>query len=168
LDPVFPARLVELHGAVHHAVVGEPEGGLPEGRGALREVVDLAGAVEERVLRVDVQVDGFRGRHRESQHRCGGRWNRRLTPLVAGFPGIPSPMVKQGPIPAFAHSLFEYLAGVALIAAPLLLDYHSGASKAVSIVLGVVVLFLVATTSSMMFLTNQASLSFHIVFHYLT
>ena len=30
-------------------------------------------------------------------------------------------MVRQGPIPAFAHSLIEYLAGAALIAAPLLL-----------------------------------------------
>src|SRR5207247_10844158 len=112
--------LVELDGAVHHAVVREPEGGLAEGGGALREAVDLAGAVEERVLRMDVQVDGFRGRHRLGQHRRGGRWNRALTPLVAGFPGIPWPMVKQGPIPAFVHSLVEYIAGVALIAAPLL------------------------------------------------
>jgi hypothetical protein len=75
-------------------------------------------------------------------------------------------MVKQGPIPAFVHSLFEYVAGVALIAAPLLLDYHSGAAKAVSIVLGVLVLFLVATTTSKMSLINQIPLSMHIVFDY--
>src|SRR5205814_3578973 len=98
------------------------ESGLSEGRGALGEAVDLAGAVEERVLRMDVQVDGVRGRHRESQHRCGGRWNRPVKPLVARFPGIPWPMVRQGPIPAYVHSLIEYVAGVALIAAPLLLD----------------------------------------------
>jgi hypothetical protein len=75
-------------------------------------------------------------------------------------------MVKQGPIPAFVHSLVEYLAGAALIAAPLLLDYHSGAAKAVSIVLGVLVLFLVATTTSTMSLINQVPLSMHIVFDY--
>ena len=75
-------------------------------------------------------------------------------------------MVRQGPIPAYVHSLIEYVAGVALIAAPLLLDYHSGAAKAVSIVLGVLVLFLVATTTSTMSLINQVPLSMHIVFDY--
>jgi hypothetical protein len=75
-------------------------------------------------------------------------------------------MVKQGPIPAFVHSLIEYLAGALLIAAPLLLDYHSGAATAVSIVLGVLILFLVATTTSTMSLINQVPLSTHIVFDY--
>ena len=75
-------------------------------------------------------------------------------------------MVKQGPIPAFLHSLIEYIAGVALIAAPLLLDYESGAAKAASIILGVLVLFLVATTTSTMSLINQVPLSMHIVFDY--
>src|SRR3954447_6653940 len=75
-------------------------------------------------------------------------------------------MVKQGPIPGFVHSLIEYVAGVALIAAPLLLDYSSGAAKAVSIVLGVLVVFLVATTTSTMSLINQVPLSMHIVFDY--
>jgi hypothetical protein len=75
-------------------------------------------------------------------------------------------MVKQGPVPAFVHSLVEYVAGLALIAAPLLLDYESGAAKAVSIVLGVLVLFLVATTTSTLSLINQVPLSMHIVFDY--
>jgi hypothetical protein len=75
-------------------------------------------------------------------------------------------MVKQGPIPAFLHSLIEYVAGVGLIAAPLLLDYDSGAAKAASIILGVLVLFLVATTTSTMSLINQIPLSMHIVFDY--
>jgi hypothetical protein len=75
-------------------------------------------------------------------------------------------MVKQGPIPAFIHSLVEYIAGIALIAAPLLLDYDSGAATAASIVIGVVVLFLVATTTSTMSLINQVPLSMHIVFDY--
>jgi hypothetical protein len=75
-------------------------------------------------------------------------------------------MVKQGPIPAFLHSMIEYIAGAALIAAPLLLDYDSGAATAASIILGVVVLFLVATTTSTMSLINQVPLSMHIVFDY--
>jgi hypothetical protein len=83
-----------------------------------------------------------------------------------GVSGYTFRMVRQGPIPAFVHSLIEYIAGVALIAAPLLLDYHSGAAKAVSIILGVLVLFLVATTTSTMSLINQVPLSMHIVFDY--
>ena len=75
-------------------------------------------------------------------------------------------MVKQGPIPAFLHSLIEYVAGIALIAAPLLLDYDSGAATAASIILGVLILFLVATTTSTMSLINQVPLSMHIVFDY--
>ena len=58
--------LVVLDGAVHHAVVGEPEGrhaelGRPRGEAAILSVRalggDLAGAVEQRVLAVHVQVD---------------------------------------------------------------------------------------------------------------
>jgi hypothetical protein len=75
-------------------------------------------------------------------------------------------MVKQGPVPAFLHSLIEYIAGAGLIAAPLLLGYDSGAATAASIILGVLVLFLVATTTSTMSLINQVPLSMHIVFDY--
>ncbi len=46
LDAVLGARLVQLHRAVHHAVVGQSQGGLFELRGAGGERVDLAGAVE--------------------------------------------------------------------------------------------------------------------------
>src|SRR3954470_5755667 len=91
-------------------------------------------------------------------------------PLSAGVSpgrsGYRRSMVKQGPIPAFLHSLIEYIAGVALIAAPLLLDYDSGAATAASIILGVLVLFLVATTTSTLSLINQVPLSMHIVFDY--
>jgi hypothetical protein len=75
-------------------------------------------------------------------------------------------VVKQGPIPAFLHSLIEYIAGAALIAAPLLLDYKAGAATAASIIIGVAVLFLVATTTSTMSLINQVPLSMHVVFDY--
>lgn len=75
-------------------------------------------------------------------------------------------MVKQGPVPAFVHGLYEYLAGALLVAAPLLLGYHSGAAKAVSIVLGVLLIFLAATTSSSTSLVNQISLAAHIILDY--
>jgi hypothetical protein len=75
-------------------------------------------------------------------------------------------MVKQGPVPAFVHSLIEYIAGIGLIAAPLLLGYDHGAATAASIVLGVLILFLVATTTSTMSLINQVPLSMHILFDY--
>ena len=75
-------------------------------------------------------------------------------------------MVKQGPIPAFVHGLYEYLAGIALIALPLLLDYKSGAATAASIVLGVLLIFLTATTSSSTSLVNQVPLPVHILLDY--
>src|SRR4051794_30873248 len=91
-------------------------------------------------------------------------------PLSAGVSRTPKgyrcSMVKQGPVPAFVHSLIEYIAGALLIAAPLLLDYDSGAATAASIILGVLILFLVATTTSTMSLINQVPLSMHIVFDY--
>jgi hypothetical protein len=58
LDALVPARLVELDRAVHDAVVGQPERRLAELGGALGEGLDVARAVEQRVLGVDVQVDG--------------------------------------------------------------------------------------------------------------
>ncbi len=66
LDAVLAARLVELDRAVHDAVVGEPERRLLELRGALGERLDLARAVEQRVLGVDVEMGaaGVAHRHR--------------------------------------------------------------------------------------------------------
>jgi hypothetical protein len=75
-------------------------------------------------------------------------------------------MVKQGPIPAFAHGLYEYLAGALLVALPFLIDYDSGAATAVSIILGVLVIFLTATTCSSTSLVNQIPLAAHIILDY--
>ena len=63
LDAVLRARLVQLDGAVHHAVVGQRQGRLVERRGALRERVDLARAVEQRVLGVNVQMGAGEAAH---------------------------------------------------------------------------------------------------------
>ena len=80
LDVVLLGGLVELDGAVHDAVVGQADGRLIEGRGALGELADVARAVEQRVLGVNVQVRDGRGAHRGGNHRRrGGRH-----PCVAG------------------------------------------------------------------------------------
>src|SRR6185312_8248094 len=64
LDSRLLAGLVELDRPVHHPVVGEPDGRLAEGRRPLHEGVDLRGAVEQRVLGVDVQMYGRALGHR--------------------------------------------------------------------------------------------------------
>ena len=71
LDPVALAGLVVLDRAVHHAVVGEPERGLAEGRGALGQSVDPAGPVEDGVLGMDVEMGERRVRHRAADYTSG-------------------------------------------------------------------------------------------------
>jgi hypothetical protein len=75
-------------------------------------------------------------------------------------------MIKQGPIPAFVHGLFEYVAGIALIALPLILNYKSGSATAASIVLGVLLLALTASTSWSTSLVNSVPLPVHILLDY--
>ena len=58
LDPVLAAGLVVLDRAVHHPVVGERRAPACRARPRAAAIaLDLAGAVEQRVLAVDVQVD---------------------------------------------------------------------------------------------------------------
>src|SRR5690606_19095495 len=70
LDPGLAGLLLEDPGAEHHAVVGEGEGRLLELLGTRDEVADAVGAVEQRVLRVAVQVDE-RHRPRGSESEWG-------------------------------------------------------------------------------------------------
>jgi VIT1/CCC1 family predicted Fe2+/Mn2+ transporter len=56
-------------------------------------------------------------------------------------------MFKQGPVPAFVHGLIEYLAAALLIAAPFLLTFDDDNATAVSIVVGVLILALTASTA---------------------
>ncbi len=64
-------------------------------------------------------------------------------------------MYREGPFPAFLHGLVEYVAGALFIALPLLLGYESGAATAVSIVLGVVLIGVAASTDWSLSLNNQ-------------
>ena len=54
LDPLGPAGFIEGHGAVHHAVVGERHGALPQRLDAFGQGVCAAGAVQEGIFAVDM------------------------------------------------------------------------------------------------------------------
>jgi hypothetical protein len=71
-------------------------------------------------------------------------------------------VLHQGPIPRFAHSVLEYVAGVFLIIAPFLFDYDGGAT-AVSIVAGVLLIFLAAVSEGPLGLVPQIPTGAHAV-----
>jgi hypothetical protein len=56
-------------------------------------------------------------------------------------------MFKQGPVPAFVHGVIEYLAGALFIAAPFLFAFDDDTATAVSIVAGVLILVVTASTA---------------------
>ena len=56
-------------------------------------------------------------------------------------------MFKQGPIPAFVHGIIEYLAAALFIAAPFLFTFDDDTATAVSIVVGVLILIVTASTA---------------------
>jgi hypothetical protein len=56
-------------------------------------------------------------------------------------------MFKQGPIPGFVHGLVEYLLAALFIAAPFVFSFDDGTATAVSIVVGVLVLIVTASTA---------------------
>lgn len=72
-------------------------------------------------------------------------------------------MLRDGPIPAAAHGVYEYLLGAALIAVPLLAPYHHGAAKAASIVLGVAAIVMAATTQGRTSLINEVPPAAHML-----
>jgi hypothetical protein len=72
-------------------------------------------------------------------------------------------VLRQGPIPPFAHGLLEYGAGVLLLAAPFLLGFDSDAATALSIVAGLGVLALAASTASSTGLAKVVPLGVHVL-----
>ena len=75
-------------------------------------------------------------------------------------------MLKDGPLPRFLHGVIEYGAAALLFAAPFVLDFESGAAVAVSLIAGIVVLFLAATTEGPSSLINYVPLAAHVVLDY--
>lgn len=72
-------------------------------------------------------------------------------------------MISQGPIPRFLHGVIEYLAGVLLIAAPFLFGFESDAAVALSIVAGVVVIAVAASTEGAGSLIDSIPISIHVL-----
>jgi FtsH-binding integral membrane protein len=72
-------------------------------------------------------------------------------------------MLRQGPISRFLHGAFEYVAGVLLIAAPFLFAFESNAAVAMSIVAGVVVIAVAASTDGPSSLINSLPISVHLL-----
>lgn len=72
-------------------------------------------------------------------------------------------MLRQGPVPLFVHGLIEYAAGVLFVVAPWILDFDSGAAKAASIVVGVVILVVAAATDSPTGLAHTIPIKGHVV-----
>jgi hypothetical protein len=76
-------------------------------------------------------------------------------------------MFKQGPIPAFVHGAIEYLVAVLFIAAPFLFAFDDDTATAVSIVFGVVVLVVTASTALPTGLIKSIPVQAHAVIDFL-
>jgi predicted Kef-type K+ transport protein len=76
-------------------------------------------------------------------------------------------MFKQGPVPAFVHGIVEYLAAALFIAAPFLFGFESDTATAVSIVVGVLVLAVTASTALPTGLIKSIPVQAHAVIDFL-
>jgi len=76
-------------------------------------------------------------------------------------------MFREGPFPASLHSVVEYIAGALFIALPLLLDYNSSAATAISIVAGVLLIAVAASTDWGLSLNNQIPKPVHFALDWL-
>ena len=75
-------------------------------------------------------------------------------------------MLRQGPIPRFLHGVIEYAAGVLLIASSFLFGFEDSAATAVSIVAGVLVLVIAASTEGPSSLVNSIPIAVHVLLDY--
>ena len=75
-------------------------------------------------------------------------------------------MLRDGPIPRFVHGAIEYAAGVIFLVAPFVLGFDAGAATAVSIVVGVLVLVVAASTEGPTSLSNALQIQLHVLLDY--
>ncbi len=75
-------------------------------------------------------------------------------------------MLRQGPIPRFLHGVIEYAAGVLLIASSFLLGFEDNAAIAVSIIAGLLVLVIAASTEGPSSLVNSIPVAVHVLLDY--
>jgi hypothetical protein len=85
----------------------------------------------------------------------------------SGSCGYNGGVLRQGPIPRFAHGVAEYVGGGVLVAAPFILNFHSGTAKAVAIVIGVLVIVFAASTDGPTGLVDSIPLAAHVSLDYL-
>lgn len=76
---------------------------------------------------------------------------------------MPNPMLDQGPVPKVVHGAIEYLAGLALIAMPLLLEIEAEAAVALPVIVGILVLVVAAATERPPGLIELIPLEIHVV-----
>jgi hypothetical protein len=76
-------------------------------------------------------------------------------------------MLNQGPIPRFVHGVIEYLAAIALFAAPFVLTFDSNAATAASIVAAVLVVVVAACTDGPTSLVDQIPITVHFTLDWL-
>ncbi|MBA3245607.1 MAG: SPW repeat protein [Actinobacteria bacterium] len=71
-------------------------------------------------------------------------------------------MLRQGFVPFFVHGVIEYAAGALFVAAPFLLGFDSTAATAVSIVIGIAILVVAASTDSPTGLSRTIPVKAHV------
>jgi hypothetical protein len=76
-------------------------------------------------------------------------------------------MFRQGPLPPFVHGFLDYLVGVALVAAPFVLGFDEDAATAASVVLGVVLLIVAASSDLPTGLVHSIPRALHVILDYL-
>jgi len=84
----------------------------------------------------------------------------------AAVPGKLRRVMRDGPIPLFVHGAIEYVAGALLVAAPFLLSFDSDTATALSIIVGVVILAIAASTDGPTSLVDQIPRSAHVALDY--
>jgi hypothetical protein len=73
---------------------------------------------------------------------------------------------KQGPVPAFVHGVIEYLAALLFIAAPFIFSFKEDVATAVSLIVGVILLIIAASTAWRTGLISSIPVQAHVMLDY--
>jgi len=73
---------------------------------------------------------------------------------------------RQGPIPSYVHGAIEYLAAALFIAAPFLFSFDEDAATAASVIIGVVILIIAASTAWRTGLISSIPVQAHVILDY--
>ena len=84
---------------------------------------------------------------------------RRSAPSLRYNPRV----LRQGPLSTFIHGVVEYVAALILIAGPFVFGFDSGAATAFSIVLGVAILVVTASSGLPTSLINAIPVLVHVI-----